>query len=280
MDLKKEDQDYIDSEIKKQNNLKQQKVNTNVKTIETPKKADNKLLLFALIFLVISILGIFLVNSGLKLPSELYGILIYGLLIVGGISLLFLVIYLAVSVFFEFIGLFNKEQEKVDNSEKIKNVTIIIVLIFILLFIILSFIPMPRPSRVGNPTTATRQLIHSQINNPGSVVCTGYVEFSKARTPELSTEGIVKDSGLEKGQVYFTTPIEGIVGFSAENPEVLVYNSNSKKKVVMCVLCDEHSDISSPITERLGNLGLTAVDIDSSNNGQTVCIVFPRKSAQ
>ena len=280
MDLKKEDQDYIDSEISKQNNLKQQQVNTNVKTVDAPKKADNKLLIFALILLVISILFGVLLFSGLKLSSELSLILYFGLLIVGGISLLFLVIHSAVYVFFEFIGLFNKEQEKVDNSEKKSNITIVIVLIFIVLFIVLSFIPMPRTNRVSNPSTATKQLIHSQINNPGAVVCTGYVEFSKARTPELSTEGIVKDSGLEKGQVYFTTPIEGIVGFSTENPEVLVYNSNTKKKVVMCVLCDEHSDISSPITERLGNLGLTAVDIDSSNNGQTVCIVFPRKSAQ
>jgi hypothetical protein len=132
----------------------------------------------------------------------------------------------------------------------------------------------------GDPATATKQLVRSQINNPGAVVCTDPVEFSKTKTPELSASGITKDSGLDRGQVYFTTPTDAISGFPVpEDPKILTYNSNSKKKVVMCVLCDEHTDSDSPVESRISTLGLESVEIDSSNVGQTVCIVFPKKTA-
>ena len=135
----------------------------------------------------------------------------------------------------------------------------------------------------GDPATATKQLVRSQINNPGAVVCTDPVEFSKTKTPELAASGLTRDSGLDRGQLYFTTPTDVISGFDAEtDPSILTYNSNSKKKVVMCVLCDEHTDGESPITSRLDTLQLNPIagdGIDSTNIGQTVCVAFPRKTS-
>jgi len=134
----------------------------------------------------------------------------------------------------------------------------------------------------GDPSTTTRQKVKEQINSPGAVSCTTAVEFSKSKTPELAASAVITDSGLDRRQVFFSTQPDEIAGFTvSDNKKTLKYDSSTKKKVAICVVCDEHLATSSPIVDKLDEERITEITQDiigETNQGQTVCVVFPRKT--
>jgi len=132
----------------------------------------------------------------------------------------------------------------------------------------------------GDPTTATKQLLKNQINNPGAESCTDPVEFSAKKNKSLAAMGITKDSGLDSEQVFFTNePNEGVTGFEVNSTgSILQYISQSSKKVVICVICAEGTENLEQALE--DNLGASnGVSVPTGVEGETFCAVYPKKTA-
>ncbi len=282
-DQKKEDEEYLDSVIEKQNNISKTEEKEDPKeSQEEYNKYNTKVVIGILIMASLPILFLIILILGINIPNGLNDLFLFSFNL-GGACILFAIVILFISVIYEFIALFNKDLEQKLENKSVRvykhkvNLSLIITACLLLLFIISAQLPAPR--RIQNPTVSTLQLLKQQINNPGAVACTDPVEFSKAKTPELYSAAITKDTGLDRSQVYFTIPKEGIAGFSTnENQNTLTYNLSTKKRVVMCMLCDEYDSQYKSLENRIESLGLESVTIDSSNNGQTVCIVYPKKA--
>ena len=135
----------------------------------------------------------------------------------------------------------------------------------------------------GDPTTAAKQLLKNQINNPGAESCTDPVEFSAKKNKSLAASGITKDSGLDVEQVVFTAFPDGdkmkITGFKTNvSGTLLQYESQSSRKVVICIICDEAHRLNTAIGDNLGESYSSLIE-DDSENYETKCIVYPKKTS-
>ena len=135
----------------------------------------------------------------------------------------------------------------------------------------------------GDPTTATKQLLKNQINNPGAESCTDPVEFSAKKNKSLAASGITKDSGLDVEQVVFTAFDDDdkmhISGFTTQGDGALLqYNSQSSRKVVVCIICDEAHRLNDAIGDNLGDSYADLIE-DDPENYETKCIVYPKKTS-
>lgn len=256
VDLKKEDQEYLDSEINKQN--KTDKINY--------YKTQNKsvfILSFAGILLSF-VLGI------LFTPIEGQINILVLLIIVGLFA--FSASYMFLSFILEILSIFIKKLKE-DHYTKftiqmvISSVIVIVVLILVIIGNLLG-----TTGRVVNPEMHTSLLLRQQINNPGSLMCTDVVTFQKDAS--LVAQGITKDTGLDYLQVYFANP-EGIPNFNVSNHSVLKYTGTSKKNVVMCIICDEGK---TGLQEAAIQNGINTT-IDSNIEYETLCLVYPKKTA-
>ena len=137
----------------------------------------------------------------------------------------------------------------------------------------------------GDAKTATSQKLKAQMNNPGAVDCTEPVTFKKGIS--LATEGITKDSGLDPQQVFFTNAIDSVTNFPEPSgtKSVLRYSGTSSKKVVLCIICSDNgkTGLETAITNNeissFNDWPTSSGNYELPENGETACIVYPKKTA-
>jgi len=139
------------------------------------------------------------------------------------------------------------------------------------------------PGLNKDPSSSTKTLLGTQVNNPGAESCTEAVTFTRSKST-LSAEGITINSGLDIDQVFFANP-QKISTFTA-NTALLRYNSNSSKKVMMCIICSsdkENLKAAIDANKREDDGGFEPEDdsgiITSLPSNQTVCVVYPRNTS-
>ncbi len=134
----------------------------------------------------------------------------------------------------------------------------------------------------GNPTSATKQLVKSQMDNPGGESCTEQqVRFS--RNIRLASMGIVEDTGLSPNQLLFINPY-GVALFTPEEggaSPLLSYDSRNVKNVYMCVICAEYHtdaiDYMESIADNFDEGANTALDMgDNDLTNDMLCIAYPK----
>ncbi|HPV66271.1 MAG TPA: hypothetical protein PK655_02350 [archaeon] len=248
---KKEDQEYIDSVLEKEN------VSTKHNT-DFYKKLDSSFLIGSLFVSVLYVITVFLFPIAGVFNNHVINFIFTA-------TFIFAVSYIVFYLLFWVVGLFFK---------KIRNYKfnfIAKLVISIILAIIITNMMTVIACR-STPTKATRMLIKDQINNLGAEGCTDPILFTKSRST-LIEEGITITTGLGPEQVYFINP-ENIPNFDTKD-NILKYGASSSKRVMMCVLCDN------------GKTGLEkalqAHDINTTINSTTdekiLCAVYPRKTS-
>lgn len=234
------------------------------------KELDKNIILWSLILFILAII-IGILSSKISALISIFGTF--------GVALWYLVIaftsvYLIWSFLFWIVGLISiKARENYKFKLMVKSGTAIV---FTIMVIFSMSMPICAGGNCGgrnlNPTQKTNQFLKQQINNPGSLMCTDVVTFQKDSS--LVAQGITKDTGLDYSQVYFANP-EGIPNFDVSNHSVLKYTGTSKKNVTICIICDEGK---IGLQEALTQNGINTT-IDSNIEGQTLCLVYPKKTA-
>ena len=256
MSFKKEDQEYIDSEINKQEETND---------LDYYKKQHKS-------FFILSFAGILLSAVLSALFSTIGGeinflilLLIIGIFTISASYIVLASILEIISLFF--IKLKEDYKTKFTIQMVISSVIVILVLIFVILGNTFNM------AGNLNPATATKQLLRQQINYPGSLICTDTVRFSKEKLT-LSSQEISNNSGLDYSQVYFDNP-EHLPNFDVSNRSVLKYTSTSNKNVVMCIICSNNGKLE--LQEALIQNEINTI-IDSNIEGETLCLVYPKKA--
>jgi len=256
MDLKKEDQDYIDSQINKKSKIDKS---------DYYKKQNLTVLILSFAGLILAaILGILFASIGGTIN-------IFILLLIGALFG-FSASYIILSLILGILGLlFKTLKENYYKKFTIKMIisSAIMIITVILLLITMSSIP---PTGPGNPADAIKSLLKTQINTPGAEQCTAPVIFT-IQNPQLSAEGITIDTGLEPEQIIFINPQE-ITGFEVSNPQLLKYTLTSSKKVIMCAIC---SDYGKEALEQALIANGVPTTINSTIAEKTLCAVYPKK---
>jgi len=255
MDLKKEDQDYIDSQINKKSKIDKS---------DYYKKQNLTVLILSFAGLILAaILGI--------LFTPLDGRINIFMLLIIGVLLAFSSTYIVSSIILGILSIFFKKlkQNYIKFIIKILVSSATTVIAVVILVIVFSSIP---PTGPGKPADATKFLLKTQINTPGAEQCTAPVMFT-IQKPQLSAEGITTDTGLEPEQVIFINPQE-ITGFEVSNPQLLKYTLTSSKKVIMCAIC---SDYGKEALEQALIANGVPTTINSTIAEKTLCAVYPKK---
>ena len=139
----------------------------------------------------------------------------------------------------------------------------------------------------GDAKTAATQKLKTQMQNPGAVDCTDPVTFKKGNT--LAAEGITKDTGLDPQQVFFTNMVDSVTNFPEpiNKKTVLKYTGTSSKRVVLCIICSDNGK-TGLISALEGNEITTLTESDFPdttgdnaypNEGETGCVIYPKKTA-
>jgi len=255
MDLKKEDQDYIDSQINKKSKIDKS---------DYYKKQNLTVLILSFAGLILAaILGI--------LFTPLDGRINIFMLLIIGVLLAFSSTYIVSSIILGILSIFFKKlkQNYIKFIIKILVSSATTVIAVVILVIVFSSIP---PTGPGKPADATKSLLKTQINTPGREQCTAPVMFT-IQNPQLSAEGIRIDTGLEPEQIIFINPQE-ITGFEVSNPQLLKYTLTSSKKVIMCAIC---SDYGKEALEQALIANGVPTTINSTIAEKTLCAVYPKK---
>ncbi|MFH0905709.1 MAG: hypothetical protein V1824_00040 [archaeon] len=140
----------------------------------------------------------------------------------------------------------------------------------------------------GDPTSTSKQLIKSQLDNPDALLYTEQVAFTNSKKT-LSAAGITKDTGLPKEQVAFIFPDSLSNDFSVNSTNsVLTYKKSSTTKAKVGVLCSEtvvdlQTAFNSYLEDELeGKFASTDIPglftVDGFDDSITACVVFPVKS--
>lgn len=268
MDLKKEDEDYIYDSVNKGN-----KSIANSKGGDKYQKIDQIIMWFcpSVIILMIIIGILFSMMSGSISNSTV----IFTIFIFLGV---FSAVYLIWSFCFWIVGLISK---KARDNHKFRFMTKLLTSIIVaILFTLTLFMPLCGDNcggRNNTPLTNINQLLKTQIDNPGVERCTDSVTFTR-NNPQLSAEGITKDTGLSSEQIYFDNP-EDISVFNASNSKLLKYTATSSKKVVMCALCsNDKTNLQAAIYQNQKQEDIFSQIPSAIPDNQTACIVYPRKT--
>lgn len=234
------------------------------------KELDKNIILWSLILFILAII-IGILSSKIGALISIFGTF--------GVALWYLVIaftsvYIIWSFLFWIIGLISiKARENYKFKLMVKSGTAIVFTIMVIFSMSMSICAGGNcGGRNLNPIQKTNQFLKQQINNPGSLMCTDVVTFQKDSS--LVAQGITKDTGLDYSQVYFANP-EGIPNFDVSNHSVLKYTETSKKNVSMCIICDEGK---TGLQQVLAQNGISTT-IDSNIEYETLCLVYPKKTA-
>jgi len=260
MKLKKEDEEYIDSEINKQN--------TTPNNQEYYKKQNKFFLILSFVGILLSaILGLLFTPIGGQIN-------IIRLLIIT-ILFSFSVVYIFWSFLFWIIGLISiKSRENYKFKFIVKlGVAFSFTIVIIFLGSMMSICGSGNCNgRNLDPKIATTQLFKSQIYNPGAINCTDKVTFQN--NSSLIAESITKDTGLDSSSQVFLANPEKISGFESSNSQILNYTGTTKK-VVMCMICSDNG--KTGLQQALDQYGINTV-IDSYVEGKTLCLIYPKKA--
>ena len=135
----------------------------------------------------------------------------------------------------------------------------------------------------GDPISTSKQLLQSQIDNPGTLSYTDSVAFTSSKN-SLAASGISENTGVTREQIMLLN--NGLSEFTA-TPEgqpanVLKYTRTTKGTYKIGVLCDWVADIEGAVgnySSEIPNItGVTATSFPDAA-GQKVCIVFPMRSS-
>jgi hypothetical protein len=232
------------------------------------KKLDNTFILFCPSFIILMfIVGILSSTIGAAILK--YPIIFTIFLFLG----IFSAVYLIWSFCFWIVGLISQKAR--DNHKfrfMTKLITSVIVAILITYTLLVPICGDNCGGRNTSPITNTKILLQTQINNPGAEQCTDYVTFSRSNS-QLSAEGITRDTGLNPDQVVFANPRE-IPGFEASN-SLLKYGLTTKKNVFVCIICSDNG--KTRLEQALVDNGASTT-INSTIEGQTLCVVYPKKN--
>jgi len=255
MDLKKEDQDYIDSQINKKSKIDKS---------DYYKKQNLTVLILSFAGLILAaILGI--------LFTPLDGRINIFMLLIIGVLLAFSSTYIVSSIILGILSIFFKKlkQNYIKFIIKILVSSATTVIAVVILVIVFSSIP---PTGPGKPADATKFLLKTQINTPGAEQCTAPVMFT-IQKPQLSAEGITTDTGLEPEQVIFINPQE-ITGFEVSG-SLLKYTGTTNQNVVMCIICATDGKTGLELALINNNV---PTSINSTIEEKTLCAVYPKKN--
>lgn len=256
---KKEDQEYLDSMLEKHN------ISTKYDN-EYYRKLDNTILQWCpfvlILFIILSILWSSIAGSNKQIISFFIFTVIF----------IFAVLYIIFSFLFWIVELLSKKTKNYKFNLIVK-LSISIILAILITYTVST--PICAGCGGSTPTIATTQLLKSLIDNPGAESCTYPVTFTISKST-LSAESITRDTGLEPEQVYFANP-EDIVNFDAIDSQLLKYTATSSKKVAICAICSQ--DGKTGLEQALQENGISNTTINSIIEGETICAVYPRKSA-
>ncbi|HOW29649.1 MAG TPA: hypothetical protein PK685_03190 [archaeon] len=276
-DQKKEDEEYLDSVIEKQNNISKTEEKEDPKeSQEEYNKYNTKIIIGILIMASLPILFLIILILGINIPNGLNDLVPF-VFYLGSICILFAIVILFISVIYEFIALFNKDLEQKLENKSVRvykhkvNLSLIITACLLLLFIISAQLPAPS-RRSQNPTVYTAQLLRQQINYPGVENCTDKVTFK--RNSSLIAESIIKNTGLDNTQVYLNN-LDNLIGFESTNSQILKYTGSSNKNVEVCIICSDNG--KTGLQQAMEEYGITTV-IDSNIERETLCLVYPKKA--
>ncbi|HOZ36187.1 MAG TPA: hypothetical protein PLK55_04365 [archaeon] len=230
------------------------------------KKLDKTILLFCpSIIILMIIVGI--LSSTMGAPISRFPIISAIFIFLGTFS----AVYLIWSFCFWIIGLISKKTNYKFNFI-IKSATSIVLAILIVYILSIPLCGDNCGGRNTSPTTNAKTLLGTQVNNPGAESCTESVVFTKQNS-QLSAEGITQNTGLDPEQVIFSNP-QDISNFQASN-SLLKYTGTANKRVIMCIVCSEgKTNLERALIDNEIN-----VTVNSTIEGQTLCIVYPRKTA-
>ncbi len=250
---KKEDQEYIDSVLEKEN------VSTKHNT-DFYKKLDSSFLIGSLFVSVLYVITVFL------FPAGVFNNHVINFIFTA--TFIFAVSYIVFYLLFWVVGLFFK---KIRNYKFNFIAKLVISIILAIIIINLMTVCIGCKSMVRTPKTSTKMLIKDQINNLGAEGCTDPILFTKSRST-LTVEGITITTGLGPEQVYFINP-ENIPDFDTKD-NILKYGASSSKRVMMCVLCDNGK---TGLEKALQAHDINTT-INSTTDEKTLCAVYPRKT--
>lgn len=257
---KKEDQEYIDSMLEKQNTSSKQKQHT-----DFYKSLDGSFIIGSLF------VSIFITLFYFFTKYDIINININDIAIINSVIPILFVLFVF-SVYFVFLSflfwLFCLLFVKTKNHLLI---FIIKLLISIILTVLVFMSVMPGVGDHGSTPTMAKTLLSAQINNPGAESCTDPISFTRSRSM-LSAEGTAINTGFSPEQVYFINP-ENLELFDTSNSKILIYNGTTTSKVNICVLCDNGK---TELEEALQANGISST-ISSTTEGELLCAVYPRK---
>lgn len=252
---KKEDQEYIDSVLEKEN------VSTKHNT-DFYKKLDSSFLIGSLFVSVLYVITVLLFPIAGVFNNHVINFIFTA-------TFIFAVSYIVFNLLFWVVGLFFK---KIRNYKKFNFIAKLVISIILAIIIInLMTVCIGCKSMVRTPKTSTKMLIKDQINNLGAEGCTDPILFTKSRST-LTVEGITITTGLGPEQVYFINP-ENIPNFDTKD-NILKYGASSSKRVMMCVLCDN----GKTRLEKALQAHDINTTINSTTDEKTLCAVYPRKT--
>ena len=126
----------------------------------------------------------------------------------------------------------------------------------------------------GDPIDATKTLLRSQINNPGSLIFTDTTTFSSKTT--ISASGLGTDAAIANDQLVFST--NGLDDDFSSSPNTLQYKNTIKKKFQIGILCETTKTVlETALVDDYGDrdyIDLTD-DFDALADNVPVCVVFP-----
>jgi len=137
----------------------------------------------------------------------------------------------------------------------------------------------------GDPISTSKQLLQSQIDNPGTLSYTDSVAFTSSKN-SLAASGISENTGVTREQIMLLS--NDLTEFKA-NPDgepgnVLSYQKTTKGTYKIGVLCDYSDSIEGAINNysteipNISAAGITETSFPEAA-GQKVCIVFPMRSS-
>jgi hypothetical protein len=132
----------------------------------------------------------------------------------------------------------------------------------------------------GDPISTSKQLLQSQIDNPGTLSYTDSVAFTSSKN-SLAASGISENTGVTREQIMLLD--NGLEEFTATPDEVagnvLKYTKTTKGTYKIGVLCDYADSIADTIGNYDSEIPNIPADPAFDAAGQKVCIVFPVRSS-
>ncbi len=227
------------------------------------KKVD-KMIILSSIFLIVGLGFIIYCINYVGSLSQTQQILFY----IGTIFTAFFSGYLIFSVIlWIFQLLFKKSSENFKVNSFLKSFIWIIISVVIFLLIRGYF----SENHFNSPTNLIKlKIIPNALNNPSKEYCSNSIIFDKS-TYKISSSYIKENKKINTKQIIFINP-QKIDTFEITS-EKLKNKNLFPKSYIICSICDTKENTSV----LLNNYEITDITIDSTLEGETFCLVYPKK---